>query len=112
MFQFPVESLFEWLRTWSGIIGSLGSLVLSFFLVLLYRQQKDILDEQRKLRESEQKAVLRVEKYSFLRGSDAVPFLEHHGIKLEEAREFFVHTDFSIYISQISEKAPLRNCVQ
>lgn len=38
-----VQAIFDWLRRWAEVISGLGSLLLTFALVYLYLQQKNIL---------------------------------------------------------------------
>jgi hypothetical protein len=86
----------NWLLRWATVIGSIVSLALSAALVLLYYQQKEILREQQKLTESEQKAVLRVEEYEMFRGSDIAMQMVREGHSVENTSEQFIHSDILV----------------
>jgi hypothetical protein len=96
-----VDGFLIWLRTWAEVLASVGSVVLSAFLVVLYKQQKNILNSQKELTKATKEAVLRVEKFDFLQGSEVENALFQSTGRFETWR---VHQDyFPLLVSNFGE---------
>lgn len=86
-----IEESLIWLQNWIEIIGTLGSLLLSGLLVLLYRQQRDILNEQKELTKATKQAVLRTREFDFVQGSE----MEKHRFQYTgDFEPWRVHQDY------------------
>lgn len=88
-----IEETLIWLQNWIGIIGTLGSLLLSGLLVLLYRQQRDILNEQKELTKATKRAVLRTREFDFIQGSEMEQYRFQYTGDFEPWR---VHQDYFV----------------
>lgn len=55
-----LSPVFDWIQNWAQPIGAIGSFLLTFFLVALYRQQKNLLRESYN---ADHRAVVEVEDY-------------------------------------------------
>jgi hypothetical protein len=96
-----VDGFLTWLQTWAEVLASVGSLLLSAFLVALYRQQKNILKKQTELTKATKEAVLRVEQFDFLQGSEVENALFQSTGRFESWR---VHQDyFPLLVSNFGE---------
>lgn len=90
-----VESLFEL----AGLIGPFVSILLTGLLVWLYRQQKQILERQTKLTESNHRAILRVRTYNLFSWRDLHYFGKDTGLDISELRIPGRYSIFTAYIS-------------
>lgn len=101
-----IEESIAWLQNWIGTIGTLGSLLLSALLVLLYRQQRDILNEQKELTKATKQAVLRTREFDFIQGSEMEQYRFQYTGYFESWR---VHQDY--FLLQLSNfgDSPAKN---
>jgi hypothetical protein len=70
-----IEGVFSWLLRWAEVIGGLGSLALTFLLVILYRQQKNILS---RTFSASNRAIIEIDS-AFLSGENFTLLLSNVG---------------------------------
>ena len=66
-----ISDFFTWLDTWAITLNAVGSLILSFFLVLLYKRQTALLASQQQLMRYEQEPDLEVENWEVIPDKDS-----------------------------------------
>jgi hypothetical protein len=75
-----INLILDWFRNWSSVISGLGSLVLTFYLVYLYKLQHDIQTKQTELTENQQRPILRIEDYQLFSGADVEQVLNQEDL--------------------------------